>query len=483
MTVRFEVVHKDIAGRIGKLRVGAKTVKTPVLLPVVNPHIQIVTPAEMQAMGVDAIITNAYIFYKSSEFRDRALEHGLHQVLGFDGVIMTDSGAFQQSVYGDVAISNRETIGFQKSIGSEIIVPLDIATAPDAEYGVAEKDIETTMERIREGLAIISDGHLAAPVQGAIFTDLRESAGSQVRALDVPFTPIGAVVPLMEQYRYVDLVRVVMAAKRALSPASCVHLFGAGHPSMFALAAAMGCDVFDSAAYALYAREGRYLTPHGSFRLDELWELPCACAVCRAHTAGELKNAEDRERLLALHNLHVSLAEIARVRQAIQEGTLWDLVDERCRNHPRLLDGYRELLGYANILEQNDRVSKRRFFYRGAESCRRTEVLRYQMSLPRLHLGERVLISIDGRQDGEYDTVLFFKPPFGPYPPGLAETFPIGQSEIPAWDEEMVRSGCKGIRALMEAHPSKVISISCDARWLPVVRSQLSDTGGSYEFV
>ena len=121
-----------------------------------------------------------------------------------------------------------------------------------------------------------------------------------------------------------------MAAKQTIPRSSCVHLFGAGHPSMFALAAAMGCDLFDSAAYALYAKEGRYLTSHGSFKVDELTDLPCACAVCRSHTAGELKTAPDRTRLLALHNLAVTLAEIARIRQAITDGTLWELVNDRC---------------------------------------------------------------------------------------------------------------------------------------------------------
>jgi len=50
MSISFEVVHKDIMGRCGKLHVGEKTVKTPLLLPVVNPHIPLVTPKEMQEM-------------------------------------------------------------------------------------------------------------------------------------------------------------------------------------------------------------------------------------------------------------------------------------------------------------------------------------------------------------------------------------------------------------------------------------------------
>ena len=132
MTITFEVIHKDIAGRVGKLKVNDKTVRTPALLPVINPHLPLVTPREMQEMGVEALITNAYIFRRSTEFCGRALTEGLHSVLDFDGVIMTDSGSFQLSVYGEVEVSNRETLESQQAIGSDIIVPLDIPTPPDA---------------------------------------------------------------------------------------------------------------------------------------------------------------------------------------------------------------------------------------------------------------------------------------------------------------------------------------------------------------
>jgi 7-cyano-7-deazaguanine tRNA-ribosyltransferase len=199
--------------------------------------------------------------------------------------------------------------------------------------------------------------------------------------------------------------------------------------------------------------------------------------------AEDLQQSEDRERLLALHNLHVTLAEIARIRQAIQDGTLWELVDERCRSHPRLLTGYRELLNHAPDLEPLDRVSKRRFFYRGSESCLRTEVLRFQQTIPRIALGDRVLISFDGRSAPGFDTVLHFKPPFGPYPPELAETFPIGQSEIPDWDDDMVRCGCAGIRSLMEAYPASRFAVQCDEAWMRIVVDEVPDAEVCHEQV
>jgi len=482
MGIAFESLSSDIAGRNGRLTVGKKTVKTPALLPVINPHLQLVTPKELQEMGVEALITNAYIFSQSRQFRERALSEGLHRLLDFDGVIMTDSGSFQLSVYGQVSITNTETLSFQRDIKSDIWVPLDIPTSPASDRVTTEQELAVTMQRLREAKEVFgNDAPLAGPVQGGIFEDLRERAGHEVSELGFAFCPIGAVVPLMESYRYRDLVSVVMAAKRTLSHSACIHLFGAGHPSMFALATAMGCDLFDSAAYALYAKDGRYLTVHGSYRISELVDLPCACAVCRSHTAEELRSAADRERLLALHNLHVTLAEIARIRQAISDGTLWELVDERCRGHPQLLAGYRALLDHTSELEVHDRVSKRRFFYRGDESCKRTEVLRYQQQLVRLPVGKNILVAFDGGERDAFDTTLFFKPPFGPYLRELKETFPIGPSEIPEWDDTMVRQGCRGIRIIKKSHPESRFTVSCSPRWEPVVREVLGDIGVTHD--
>jgi 7-cyano-7-deazaguanine tRNA-ribosyltransferase len=477
MALQFEVLSKDIAGRIGRLKAGKKTLRTPALLPVVNPHLPVISPSEMSALGTEGVITNAYILNRSREFRQSALKEGIHAILGFDGIIMTDSGSFQLSVYGDVKITNRETLEFQREIGSDIIVPLDIPTPPDADREKASCELAITEGRLEEARELFGDDSpLAGPVQGGLFEDLRESAGRRVGELGFTFCPIGAVVPLMESYRYADLVRVVLAAKRGIPRSACVHLFGAGHPSMFALAVAMGCDVFDSAAYALYAKEGRYLTPAGSYKLAELTELPCACHVCRSHTPGEIIASAEKEKLLALHNLSVSFAEISRIRQAITDGVLWELVDERCRNHPQLLRGYRELMKHSRELEPLDRVSKRRFFYRGTESCQRTEVIRYQMLLERIPVHGRVLIAIDGRIREGFDTILLFKPPFGPYLPELKETFPIGQSEIPDWDEEMVRQGCNGIRRVINSNPDCIFTVFCTGPWKSVITRELERT-------
>ncbi|MDO9538883.1 MAG: tRNA-guanine(15) transglycosylase, partial [Methanocalculus sp.] len=188
--------------------------------------------------------------------------------------------------------------------------------------------------------------------------------------------------------------------------------------------------------------------------------------------AEELKGSPDKERLLALHNLAVTQGEIARIRLSIQEGTLWELVDERCRAHPRLLDGYRELLKNAPALEPFDRATKRRFFYRGDESCKRTEVIRFREMIQRIHLTDRTLILCGGPQPGEFDDILELRPPFGAVPVELSETAPMGQTEVPAWDDTMLNSAFDGVDALLMANPDTEITFSASQEFVEKIRAR-----------
>jgi len=377
------------------------------------------------------IITNSYIIHQDEKLKQQALERGLHDLLGFSGPIMTDSGAFQLSVYGDIEVSARQILDFQFAIKSDISVPLDIPTPPDVPRERAETELQTTEERLLEACSLEREGLLAAPIQGSTYPDLREKAARFASDLPFDLFPVGAVVPLMEAYRYSDLVDVVVAAKKGLGSGRPVHLFGAGHPMIFALAAAMGCDLFDSAAYALYARQDRYLTVQGTGKLEEMSYLPCSCPVCQKHTLKELMASPDKTRLLARHNLYVSLQEIKQVKESIREGSLWDLLEVRCRSHPRMLDGLRRLASKAEWLERLDTARKSTFFCTSAEGSLRPEVMRYARRIDRISLQGNVLITDDSHMDASgFDRVLYWKPPFGPYPAELAETYPFN-AEVP----------------------------------------------------
>jgi 7-cyano-7-deazaguanine tRNA-ribosyltransferase len=461
----FEILHKDLGGRIGRLATPHGNVETPVLMPVVNPHLQIIPAPELAKMGAAMIITNSYIIRQDQDLKDRAVELGLHGLLGFDGPIMTDSGAFQLSVYGSVDVSPLEILEFQRAISSDICVPLDIPTPPDAARERTEAELEETEKRLAEARYTgVGNSLLAGPIQGSTYPDLRESTARRLRELKFDIYPVGAVVPLMEAYRFRDLVEVVTAAKRGLGSGAPVHLFGAGHPMIFALAAAMGCDLFDSAAYALYARQGRYLTPRGTWRLEEMKYLPCSCRICQCHSHQELMESPDRAKLLAMHNLYVSLQEIRLVKQCIREGSLWDLLETRCRSHPRMVDGLKGLCAKGRWLESLDTSTKSTFFYLSPESACRPEVIRYASRVERLAFQGNILITDDPKADATgFDHVLHFKPPFGPYPPELSETYPLNAEVPEETDSASMEQALKNIALLREANPEAnfILRLSC----------------------
>jgi 7-cyano-7-deazaguanine tRNA-ribosyltransferase len=458
MSEIFETRVFDGAGRIGELTVprAGITVETPALLPVVNPHIQTVDPSELYSQfGAEILITNSYILHGSEDLRDQALSSGLHDLLDFPGAIVTDSGSFQLAEYGEIDVDTEEILGFQHTIGADIGTPIDIPTPPDVSREQAEDELGTTQERLAIAEQTDTGEMLVnAPVQGSTYTDLRENAARHAYGTDLDVFPVGAVVPLLNSYRYADVVDVIAAAKRGLGADAPVHLFGAGHPMMFALGVALGCDLFDSAAYAIYARDDRYLTVRGTEHLADLSYFPCSCPICVDYTPEEVQTMDDatRERLLARHNLHVTFEELRRVKQAIRRGNLLELVDARARGHPRMLDGYRALLGHAEQLEQSDPISKDSVFHVSSECTRRPEVLRHHRRLKRLTVEGNILLS-EGGTNESYDDTWRIVPPFGPFPRALSETYPLTVEVPEQLSREAYEMASEGICSLVETNP------------------------------
>ncbi|MFZ2070937.1 MAG: tRNA guanosine(15) transglycosylase TgtA [Halobacteriota archaeon] len=453
----FEIRHKDLMGRLGKLRTAHGTIETPTIMPVINPNIVSIAAAEMKNYGAEMLITNAYIIYRRDDLREETLKRGIHSLLGTEIPIMTDSGSYQLYEYSDVEVSNREILEFQQRIGSDVCVPLDIPTAPYVKRKWAEDDLEATLSRLREARELMpangQDNMLAGVVQGSTFTDLREASARQAAAIGFDVYAIGGVVPLLESHGFDKLVDIIMASKTNLPLNAPVHLFGAGHPMLFPLAVALGCDLFDSAAYAIYAKGKRYLTGDGTKKLDNLRVLPCSCPVCSSYSVEEVKESTD---LLASHNLWVTFEEMRMVKQSIAEGSLWELCERRCRAYPSLVDALKRITKYSALIEKYDTATKRPFFYLSECSAHRPEVLSYTKRLNRFKISGTVLITTtreEEAEEGKFDHLFLVKPPFGPYPVELNESYPVGQSEIPEEiDDEAKTVALQNVLKLLAMH-------------------------------
>ena len=478
----FQILRRDGMGRLGKLETAHGSVATPTLMPVIDPSDIVLTPREIRRkFGAELLITNAYLAMR--HLGEKAARQGVHRVLGYDGPLMCDSGGYQILRYGDIEVSPEEIVRYQDAIAPDIATILDVPTGVYADRERAAGTVRITLERAKQALELRSNLKVmwCGPVQGGLFLDLVEECARELGKMDYQLHAIGSPVELLENYRYAELVDLVMAAKHCLPLDRPTHLFGAGHPMVIALAAVMGCDLFDSAAYVLYARDGRYMTADRTLRFDELTCLPCECPVCTDYAVEEINGAsqEERVRLLARHNLHVTFGELRQVRQAIVDGRLWEHVEMRCRANPRLLDGLRRLAMHMGFVERFDPVSKpSAFFYLGPESASRPEVVRHLQRLEERYEPPRLPIlalapAIEHEklelEEPQRTHLVRLIPPFGVVPEELEEVYPLRQFQVPAtMDVKQIQTVVDALSAYLRKYGKRykrVILFNDRARW------------------
>jgi 7-cyano-7-deazaguanine tRNA-ribosyltransferase len=489
----FETKEKDLLARIGKLKTKSRTVETPLLFPVINPVIQPIPPREIKEdFGFEALITNSYIL--KQRFQNQPIEKGLHKFLDSDGAIMTDSGAYQILVYGDIQTDPTEIIQYQEQISSDIATILDIPTGWDVTENNAQQTVKETLRRAKDFFRHKTRDDIlwVGPVQGGRYLNLVAYSAKETARLPFQIHALGSPTEVMERYRFDVLVDMIVTAKMNLPPDRPLHLFGAGHPFMFSLAVALGCDLFDSAAYALYAREGRYMTENGTHRLNELDYFPCTCPKCTRATptqAQELPNRE-REVFLAEHNLYVCAAEIRRIKQAIRDGRLWELMETRAHSHPALYTAVKRLAKYRDFIEKHSPSTKPSglFFYNSL-SLNRPEIVRYQKLLAERYTPPkqaRTLLLVPQTQTKPYSKsyeykqirkklkhetaeahVCFYAAPFGIVPSELDEVYPLSQHEtaMPLDKETTEYVAEQTADYIRRAKPKTVILIHDPQNW------------------
>jgi len=448
----FEIKEKDMLARIGKLKTKSGTVETPLLFPVINPNIQPVSPRKLKDdFGFEAVITNAYILRK--RFQNEPAEKGIHKFLDFPSVIMTDSGAYQILVYGEVDVSQAEIVAYQERIDSDIATILDIPTGWKVTREHAEQTVAETLQHAKDFFKTKTREDIlwVGPVQGGRHLDLVAKSAAETGKLPFQVHALGSPTEVMENYRFDVLIDMIMTAKMKLPLERPLHLFGAGHPMMFSLAVALGCDFFDSAAYALYARENRYMTENGTWRLSELDYFPCQCPKCTSKTPKEVmsESPKTRETFLAEHNLHVCKAELNRIKQAIRNGRLWEHLEMRAHAHPALLTALKKLKNHEDFIEKHSpTVKKSGLFFFDSVGLARPEVVHYRKRLLERYnppKDAKILLLVPQTHTKPFHKaqefkkirqvlsanvhVCFYAAPFGLIPLELDEVYPLSQHE------------------------------------------------------
>ncbi|MCS7126742.1 MAG: tRNA guanosine(15) transglycosylase TgtA [Aigarchaeota archaeon] len=454
----FEVVAEDLLGRIGKLKTkSGKKIETPAFLPVINPVTQDISARWMdENLKARIVITNAYILYK--RLREEALKIGVHRLIDFDGVVMTDSGGYQVLEYGEVEASPEEIALFEEDIKTDIAVPLDVPTGLGSRR-FAEESVEKTLKNLEATLKVLSERVVKSAlwvgtIQGGVHIDLLKQCAEKIKEMGFDLYALGSPTPLMEGYRFNKLFEMITAARMVIEYGKPLHLFGAGHPMIFPFIVALGVDMFDSASYYLYAKDDRYITEFGTLRLEKMNYLPCVCPVCSKISIDELKELPRKERvnLVAKHNLYVCFKEIAEIKQAIRDGRLIELLEIKARSHPDLYQGFREIMmndGLLKIMEQHtplysrrglnifDKISLRRPEIRRAKNRLLENIFKERLGKKAILIPYTLKVSpqkieriLSGRNLSEYDLLLYGSP-YGLIPIQIRYVYPFSQTDFP----------------------------------------------------
>jgi queuine tRNA-ribosyltransferase len=377
----FEITARDAAtrARAALLRTAHGVIRTPAFVPLATKGVvRGISAAEVAALGYDMVLGNTFHLWLEPGHDLVAGFGGLHEFMGWEQPIITDSGGFQvfSMGYGNVSAEIKKTgtgpggksvlgitedgvrfrnprngdaifmgpetsMEVQAALNSDIALVFDECTPFHVDRGYTARSTERTHRWLQRCLDW-HDAHgprhqlVYGIVQGGVYEDLRVESAQTIAAAAVDGIAIGGSLGADKEQMHgvVDMTTAVLPEDKPR------HLLGIGEVDDLIRGVELGIDTFDCVTPTRLGRHGGVLVPEPGrrFKLDltaakhktstDPIEDGCPCAACAGgHTRGYLRYlAKNREltgqRLLTLHNL-TYLARLMRdLREAIAAGTL-----------------------------------------------------------------------------------------------------------------------------------------------------------------
>ncbi|QTA37858.1 tRNA guanosine(34) transglycosylase Tgt [Thermosipho ferrireducens] len=361
MGLKFELLKKDGKARRGRIFLPHGVVETPTFMPVgTNANVKLMTPRLLNEIKAQIILSNAFHVYLKPGLDIIRHHSGVHNFIGWDKPILTDSGGFQvfslrkgRKVTEDGVVIRSPLDGskhfitpelsmeIQYTIGSDIVMAFDYCAEPGVSHEEAERALELTTKWAKRSLKKLrefSDQAIFGIVQGAFFYDLRERSAFEITAMDFDGFAIGGL-SVGEEY---DITMAMTEFTAPLLPENKPRYFmGAGSPKIIVDLVANGIDIFDSVLPTRVARHGQALTWKGKINIRaakykfsrEPIDYNCQCYTCSSFTRSYIRHLFDRKEilgqiLLTIHNLHFMMELSAKIRDAIENNTFSELRKE-----------------------------------------------------------------------------------------------------------------------------------------------------------
>jgi queuine tRNA-ribosyltransferase len=357
---RLEKTCSQTNARVGELSTPHGSVPTPVFLPVGSQGaVKTLTPDEVEAIGYKMLLANTYHLYLRPGIDVIERAGGLHNFMGWQGAILTDSGGYQVfslsplRKVSDDGVTFRShidgsthhltpelAIEYQERLSADIIMALDECPAHDDSPSKVKRATERTHRWAERCLKAQKrpDQALYAIVQGGMSTELRKEAAQRLVALGFPGYAIGGLSIGEPKETTLTMIEETV---RFLPEDKPRYLMGVGSPEDIVEAVARGVDIFDSALPtrvarngALFSWEGRKNISNAVYKdMQEPIVADCSCYTCRNFSAAYLHHLFNCGELLAyrlatIHNLSFISQLMNKIRGAILDGTFSSFKDE-----------------------------------------------------------------------------------------------------------------------------------------------------------
>lgn len=356
--VYYEAIATDGAARLGRIHTARGIIDTPCFMPVgTYGTVKGMLPRDLVELDAHIILGNTFHLMLRPGTEVIQAHGTLHDFMGWQGPILTDSGGFQVFSLGDmrkitehgvtfrspvdgakVELTPERSMVVQQALGADIIMIFDECTPYPANHAQAKVSMELSL-RWAQRCRIYHGAHSAALygiVQGGMYEDLRMASLAGLLALDFDGYAVGG---LSVGEPKADMMRVLANITPHLPVDKPRYLMGVGTPEDLVEGVRRGVDQFDCVLPTRNARNGHLFTSEGVLRLRNAryrhdlnpLDSNCDCYTCQNFSRSYLHHLDRCREMLGaqlntIHNLRYYQCLMAGLRRAIGSGSLSSFV-------------------------------------------------------------------------------------------------------------------------------------------------------------
>ncbi|XP_055308328.1 queuine tRNA-ribosyltransferase catalytic subunit [Sitodiplosis mosellana] len=351
--LKYKVISKcsTTKARVGVMTLRHGDVDTPVFMPVgTQGTLKGILPDQLYNLDCRIILANTYHLGARPGIEILNAIGGLHNFMGWNRNLLTDSGGFQMVSLLELAEIDEHGVNFkspydltqcmltpersteiQNSIGADIMMQLDDVVKTTLTGPRVEEATHRTvrwLDRCIEAHQRDDEQSIFPIVQGGLDEKLREKCAEELMKRKVRGFAVGG---LSGGECKDDFCRTVNKCTDLLPDEKPRYLMGVGFSADLVVCVALGIDMFDCVFPTRTARFGVALVRDGQLKLNQPQfkkdlrpiDESCDCSTCKRYTRSYLNHVVRFESvaatLVTVHNVAYQLRLMRDIRESIIE--------------------------------------------------------------------------------------------------------------------------------------------------------------------